>query len=60
MKALNTQPYSVKPPSSRATCGMIVITTRASVAMNVVVSTSPAVRARRSSAHRPRPTPLVR
>src|SRR5438445_12951335 len=53
MKALNTHPYRFRPPRSRATCGMIVITASASAAMNVVVSTSPVVRLRRWGAHRP-------
>ena len=55
MKALNTQPYRSRPPRSRATSGMTVTTASASEAMKVMVSTRPAVSARRGPDHSPPP-----
>ncbi len=56
MNDVNTQPYSSRLPSSRATIGMIVETASASNATRVTVRTSPTVRLRRPADHRPRPS----
>ena len=53
MNAVNTQPYSHSPPSSRATTGMTVTTASASAATKVMASTRPAVSARFGGAHKP-------
>jgi hypothetical protein len=53
MNALNTQPYSRRPPRSRTTTGMTVTTASASDATNVTVRTSPAVSARVCGAQSP-------
>src|SRR5438270_13892995 len=51
MKALKTQPYRRRPPSSRANTGTAGATAKASDATNVMVRTSPSVSARCSGAH---------
>ncbi len=52
-KALNTNPYRLRPPRSRATRGITVMTASASAATNVIVAVRPPVRGRRSAVHRP-------
>ena len=56
MNAVKTQPYSSRPPSSRATMGMMVETARASNATSVTVRTRPTVRFRRLADQSPPPS----